>query len=272
MKRKSILHIAQVLCLCMAMIFSLSISEAKAEQSIIEKVLDRGVLRVGFSTFVPWAMQDAKGEYVGFEVDIARRLAKDLGVELQLVPTSWDGIIPALMMGKFDVIIGGMTATTKRSLSVNFTIPYDYVTMGLAFNKKLSQDITSMEDLNKKEVLIATRAGSSAYAYAKANFPNANIRAFNDEALAVQEVLSDRATLFIGASPLPSHIVTENQDVLVSKFSIDNYKEPISFAVRKGDVDTLNVFDTWIRQVEGLDWIQERREYWFVGTEWKSLL
>ena len=53
-------------------------------------------------------MQDKNGEFVGFEIDVAKRLAKDLGVELQLVPTKWAGIIPALMAGKFDVIIGSM--------------------------------------------------------------------------------------------------------------------------------------------------------------------
>ncbi len=54
----------------------------------------------GFPSFVPWAMQDKNGEFVGFEIDVAKRLAKDLGVELQLVPTKWAGIIPALMAGE----------------------------------------------------------------------------------------------------------------------------------------------------------------------------
>lgn len=81
--------------------------------SLIDAVIDRGVLRVGFSSFVPWAMQDKNGDFIGFEVDVARRLARDLGVELQLVPTRWSGIIPALLADKFDIIIGSMSVTPE---------------------------------------------------------------------------------------------------------------------------------------------------------------
>ena len=113
------------------------LAQAKdAQTSMIDDVVKRGVLRVGFSSFVPWAMQDKNGEFVGFEIDVAKRLAKDLGVELQLVPTKWAGIIPALMAGKFDVIIGSMSVTPERNLKANFTVPYDYATIEVMANKE----------------------------------------------------------------------------------------------------------------------------------------
>ena len=90
--------------------------QAKDSSSTIEDVVKRGTLRVGFSSFVPWAMQDKEGKYIGFEIDVATRLARDLGVKLQLVPTNWDGIIPALLSGKFDVIIGSAVGQLHRAL------------------------------------------------------------------------------------------------------------------------------------------------------------
>ncbi|RPJ70748.1 MAG: amino acid ABC transporter substrate-binding protein, partial [Desulfobacteraceae bacterium] len=93
------------------------------EESTIEQVIRRGVLRVGMSTFVPWAMTDKTGKLIGFEIDVATRLAKDLGVRIEFVPTKWAGIIPALLTGKFDVIIGGMGILPQRNLKVNFSIP-----------------------------------------------------------------------------------------------------------------------------------------------------
>ena len=93
-------------------------------ESAIEAAMKRGKLRVGMSTFVPWAMRNKKGELIGFEIDVATKVAKDLGIEVEFVPTAWSGIIPALIAGKFDVIIGGMSVTTKRNLTVNFTAPY----------------------------------------------------------------------------------------------------------------------------------------------------
>ena len=82
-------------------------------ESVIQTITKRGKIKVGMSTFVPWAMRNKKGELIGFEIDVATKLAEDLGVEIEFVPTAWSGIIPALIAGNFDVIIGGMSVTTK---------------------------------------------------------------------------------------------------------------------------------------------------------------
>ena len=99
--------------------------------------------------------------FVGFEIDVAKRLAKDLGVELQLVPTKWAGIIPALMAGKFDVIIGSMSVTPERNLKANFTVPYDYATIEVMANKEKTKGMKFPEDFNKPEVVVALRTGST---------------------------------------------------------------------------------------------------------------
>ena len=268
---KKISTIIQSLLICLAVLTAVPNQDALGNtQETIEKVIERGVLRVGFSSFMPWAMQNKEGEYIGFEIDVARRLAKDIGVELQLVPTNWDGIIPALLSGKFDVVIGGMGATVQRGLSVNFTIPYDYVVMDIIAHKTAGAYIKTFEDLNSENTILALRTGSSAAFFAKAQLPNATIRFFNDEAPAVEEVIAGRAHAFISAKPLPNLMLAKNKDTLMQPFEITSYREPISFAVRKGDLNTLNVFDTWIRQMHGLGWLEERSRYWFKGTEWQK--
>ena len=95
-------------------------SQAANNESMIDKVVKNGVMRVGFSSFVPWAMQDKNGEYIGFEVDVAKRLAKDLGVDIELVPTRFSGIVPALLANKFDIIIGSLSVTPERRHTCDF--------------------------------------------------------------------------------------------------------------------------------------------------------
>ena len=95
-----------------------------AGASVLEEIKKKGVFRVGMASFVPWAMFDKKGELIGFEIDVAKKLAKDSKWEVEFVPTSFAGIIPALLAGKFDTIITGMAIAPKRNLTVNFTIPY----------------------------------------------------------------------------------------------------------------------------------------------------
>ncbi len=239
-------------------------------ESTIEKIMKRGTIKVGMDIFVPYAMKDKKGELIGLEIDVAKKLAEDMGVKVEFVPTKWSGIIPSLVAGKFDVIIGGMTVTPKRNVKINFTTPYYYTSQGLLANRKMTSGYT-LADFNDPKVTIAARLGSTAAVAAKANFPKARLRFFDDEPSAVLEVRNGRVHAMVGGQPLPAHIAAESPDTLKA-FSDQLAKEPICFGIRKGDVDTLNFFNNWIEIMHSKKWIQERYAYWFEGTEWKKQL
>ena len=240
--------------------------------SLIDAVIDRGVLRVGFSSFVPWAMQDKNGDFIGFEVDVARRLARDLGVELQLVPTRWSGIIPALLADKFDIIIGSMSVTPERNLKGNFTIPSDHATIEAVANKAKTGGMRFPDDYDRPEIIIAARSGSTPALVAKRLFPHATLRLFDDEAPAVQDVIAGRSHLMLSSAPLPAFSVLRNPDVLCQPTTEPLSRQPVGFVIRKGDVDSLNVLDNWIRMAEAEGWLAERRNYWFRGTDWEKLV
>ena len=109
-----------------------------AKKSTLEQILKRGELRVGFeSGYIPFEMTNKKGKFIGFDMDYGRRLAKSMGVKFVPINTAWDGIIPALMTDKFDIIMGGMTITQERNLKVNFSDPYIVVGQTILINKKL---------------------------------------------------------------------------------------------------------------------------------------
>lgn len=239
-------------------------------ESTIEKVLRRGVLRVGMSTFVPWAMKDKAGELIGFEIDVATRLAEDTGVKVEFVPTKWAGIIPALLTGKFDVIIGGMGILPKRNLKVNFTLPYDYSGMSIAAHRQKAAGFNRLEDFDRSGVVITARLGSTAELAARNYLPNAELRLFDDESQVIQEVLSGRVHALVASAPLPAFLTVENPDRLFLPLDDTFTKEPVGFAVRKGDVDTLNYFDNWIRVAASEGWLEERKHYWFGTKEWES--
>lgn len=242
------------------------------DASVISKVLDRGTLRVGFSTFVPWAMSDKTGTFIGFEVDVMTQLAEDLGVQIEFVPTNWSGIIPALLSDKFDVIIGGMSVTTERNLKVNFSIPYDTTGMALVANRKTATGFTSLADFNREDVIIVARIGSTPAAAAKKFFPKATLRLFEKETQCMQELLSGRVHAFVASAPLPAHSAVEHADKLFLPVEGTFTAEPVAFAVRKGDPDTLNVLNNWIRQKTAQGWLAERKHYWFNTLDWASRL
>jgi polar amino acid transport system substrate-binding protein len=241
-------------------------------ESTIENALKRGVLRVGISTFVPWAMKDKTGKLIGFEIDVANRLAQDTGVEIEFVPTKWAGIIPALLTGKFDVIIGGMGILPQRNLKVNFTIPYDYSGMSIVAHKQLAAGFKRLEEFNRPEVKIAARLGSTAEMAVRKYMPQAKLQLFDDESQVIQELRSGRVHAMVASAPLPTYLALENPEVLFLPLQETFTKEPIGFAVRKGDVDTLNYFNNWIRVVEAEGWLKERKQYWFNTKEWEKQL
>src|SRR4030042_3891155 len=142
--------------------FSGNLQNQLSSESAIEQILKRGTMRVGMSTFVPWAMKDKTGKLIGFEIDVATRLAKDMEVKVEFIPTKWAGIIPALITGKFDVIIGGMGILPQRNLKVNFSVPYEYSGMSLVANKQRAEGFKSLEAFNRPEIVIAARLGSTA--------------------------------------------------------------------------------------------------------------
>ena len=79
---------------------AVSLPALASETPNLDKINERGSLRVGMSTFVPWAMRNKQGDLVGFEIDVAKRLAEDSGWKVEFVPTAWDGIIPSLLSKK----------------------------------------------------------------------------------------------------------------------------------------------------------------------------
>ncbi len=241
-------------------------------ESTIDQVMRRGVLRVGMDTFLPWAMKDKKGELVGFEIDVARRLAADMGVKVEFVPTKWAGIIPALLTGKFDVVIGGMGIQTKRALKVNFSIPYDYSGMAIVAHNKKAAGFSSLADFNKAEVEIACKLGTTAVTAVKKHMPNAKLRLFDDEAQAYQELRNGNVSAVVGSSPRPAYEALKYPDSMFLPLDSDFTKEPIGFAVRKGDFDTLTFFNNWITIVSHEGWLKERHHYWFATKEWAHLV
>ncbi|KGK12015.1 transporter substrate-binding domain-containing protein [Vibrio navarrensis] len=236
----------------------------------LDSINQRGTLRVGMSTFVPWAMRNKQGELIGFEIDVAKRLAADSGWKVEFVPTAWNGIIPALLAKKFDVIIGGMSVTPERSKSVLFTAPYSHSGVQVAASKTLAADFTSMEKFNSRRVKIAARRGAFTVQVARETFPKATILQFDDDAQAFQEVINGNAHAVIASSPKPEHETIKHSDKLFLPFSERLAKGNEAFAVRLGEEDKKAFFDAWIQARMADGWLQQRYEYWFSTLDWQD--
>lgn len=267
-----IIALTLVLALCVPPVFAASdVQKDIAGSSTIEKVLRSGKLRVGMATFVPWAMQSKTGEWVGFEIDVAKRLAKDMGVEIEFVPTKWEGLIPSLLTGKFDLVIAGMTGTPQRALKINFTQPYDFTGTQICIHKDYADKVKTPMDLNNPDYVVLSRVGVTAAETAKRLLPKSQKRLFSDNGSMVQELLNGNAAAIIQSLPEPAQLVAKNPETLVLLPGTLT-KEPISMGVRKGDPDTLAYLNNWIEIVRAEGFLEEKVNYWWRSMEWTSLL
>ncbi|MDX6751462.1 transporter substrate-binding domain-containing protein [Geminicoccaceae bacterium 1502E] len=259
---------AAVLSMVAATGVKAQVQQELSSSSVIEEIKKRGVMRVGMSVFVPWAMRSKEGELVGFEIDVARKLAQDMEVDIEFVPTAWAGIIPALLAKKFDVIVAGMSITPQRNMTVNFTTPYAHSGQQMTANKELAGDF-SLEDFNSSDVTITCRRGVAACDQVAGRlFPKATLRRFDDDAQAFQEVVNGSAHAVVSSAPKPRFWTMAHSDKLYMPTDENLSEGNEAIAVRKGDPDALNFFSNWIQEQKSNGWLQERHDYWFKTQDW----
>lgn len=238
-----------------------------SKTSVIEQIKEAGVIKIGLSVFVPWSMRDKKGDLIGFELDVGRKLAADMGVDVEFIPTAWDGIIPALVSGKFDVIISGMSTTAERNLTVNFSDPYAYSGLTIMSNIGMTKGL-ALEDYNKKEITFAARRGATPATVIQQLFPEATLLLFDEDGAATQEVLNGNAHATMMSEPSPSDAARDYPETINVPFDENFLATGEGFAYRKGDPDATNFFNNWIAVNWKNGWLKERNDYWFKGNEW----
>jgi polar amino acid transport system substrate-binding protein len=160
----------------------------------------------------------------------------------------------------------------KRALKVNFTVPYDYSGMSIVASKKLAAGFNSLEDFNRPDVEIACRLGTTAVMAAKKFIPKAKRRLFEDQAQAYQELRNGNVHAVVGSSPRPAFEAVKYADTLFMPLKGNFTKEPIAFALRKGDFDTMVFFNSWITKMREEGWFQERHHHWFDTRDWAGLV
>jgi cyclohexadienyl dehydratase len=236
---------------------------AAAQESTLTKVLQSGKLRVGTTgDWNPMSMKDpASDSYTGFDIDVMTELAKDLGVEVEFVPTEWKTLVPGIVADKYDISTSA-SITAQRIRSVGFTDSYYTLgTVPLTRKQDLAR-FTTWEDINQQGVTVAVTLGTSQEQQVKTLLPKATIRAIEAPARDFQEVLAGRADVSVTSNVEASRLV-EAHDVL----AIVPVEEPaapadIAFLVGQGDQVWINYLNHWIRIKENEGFFDALTEKW----------
>ena len=217
-----------------------------AFSSVLDEIVQNGILKVGTTGDFPgWSFKNPEtNEYEGFDIDVAKKLASDMGVDVEFVPTDWKNLVSGVVSSKYHMT-SSASITAKRALTAGYTDSYygtGTVAMTLVKNKS---EIINWESIDGSKS-IAVTMGTVFENEAKKSFPNSKIIAIEAPAREYQEVLSGRADVSLTSKVDALKLVT-----LYPELSIINTDEPknaklFAILVPREDQACINFINHWI--------------------------
>jgi len=259
-----------------------------SKDSTLEGVLQRGELRIGLEVgYMPFEMIDKRsglrqkeirhGDFrrkgrqlslMGFDIDMGIEMAKALGVKPVFVDTLWPSIIPALNLGRFDIIFGGMSVTEGRKKLVDFADPIMTVGQTVLLNAKHKGSVKSHKDLNDAKFVVVSKPGTTGEEAIQRLIPKATYETVDTEMEGGMRVLEGTADAFV--YDLPFNAVFRAMHPSNHLIFLDKpfTKEPIAWAIRKNDPDFLKWLNTFLKEIKQDGRFEKIHDKWFKSTDW----
>ena len=243
-----------------------------ASPDVFDQIIKKGEIRVGISIMAPWVMKDKNGKYIGFEIDVAKQLASDMGVKPVFKEYEWNKLIPALQKKQIDIIASGISITPKRGLKIRFSNPYSSSGYNLVSNLKLTKDFTSIKDLNDSKVYIGVVKGTVSESLVPKVFPRARLDTFKDNMEATEAVVNGTVHAFVASAPTPRFVALNNPDEVDLPLEKPLLVTKEAFAINKHNPEMLAYLNSWIIAHEADAWLKSTHSYWFKSLKWRRKL
>jgi len=259
-----------------------------SQDSTLEGILRRGELRVGLEAgYMPFEMIDKRSglrqkeirhggfrrkgrqlALMGFDIDIGIEMAKALGVKPVFVDTLWPSIIPALKLGRFDIIFGGMSVTETRKTQVDFADPFMTVGQTVLLNAKHKDTVKSYKDLNDAKFVVVSKPGTTGEEAVQRLIPKATYETADTEIEGGLRVLNGTADAFVYDLPFNAVFIAMHPSDQLIFLDEPFTKEPIAWAIRKNDPDFLKFLNGFLEEIKKDGRFDKIYHKWFINTDW----
>ena len=257
--KKGLLKKVLASCIALAMTFSIVACGNKEDKgtsgenkTALTEIKDKGELVVGLSAdYAPYefyTMVDGKKTIVGFDVELAKEVAKDLGVKLTLKEMKFDALLGALPAGQIDMIISGMNPDEERAKVMDFSDIYYTAQHGVLVNKKDLDKYKSVEDL--KSVRVGAQMGST-----QADIVKEKIKAEKPTLLAnvnnlILELKSGKIDALVTEKPVAEMAIKNNNELALSKIEFKDETGGNAVAVKKGEKELVEQVNKTIKRLK----------------------
>ncbi len=255
MKTNGLFKMWGLFLVLIALVFSACSDSHKEKKDALEVIKQRGVLKVGvFSDKPPFGSVDSKGQYQGYDVVIAKRMALDLlGDEnkIEFIPVEASARVEFLKANKVDIIMANFTHTKEREKVVDFANPYMKVALGV-----ISKDgvIKNIEELKDKELIV--NKGTTADFYFTKNYPNIKLLKFEQNTETFLALLNNKATALAHDNTLLLAWAKQHPEFKLGITSLGD-KDVIAPAIKKGNPKLLEWLNNEIDSLISSDFLKE---------------
>ena len=239
-------------------------SDAASESyRTLDEIKEDGTINIGvFSDKNPFGYVDENGEYQGYDVYFANRLAKDLGVKVNFVSTEAANRIEYLQTGKVDVILANFTVTEERAQEVDFALPYMNVALGVVSRE--DNVIKSLDNWNKDDSIIVI-SGTTAETYLTENYPDIPLQKFDSYATAKEAFQNGTSVAWANDNTEVIAFALQNKGYTVGISEL-GHKDTIAPAVTKGNDSLLEWINSEIETLGQENFFHKDYEETLVDT------
>ncbi len=239
---------------------ALALTGAPVAAATPEEIKARGTLRVGVLTdYPPFGGIDAQQQPAGYDADVAKLLAKSLGVALDLVPVTGPNRIPYLLTNKIDVLIATFGITAERAKQVLFSNPYSSLTIYVLAPKNVT--VKTAADLKNLTIGVA-RASTQDTAISAIAPPGTDLKRFDDDATALQALISGQVQA-LGASNTVLAELNKNYPQLNMEPKLTLREQANGMAFRKSDTALQQYANKFIAEAEKNGELSAINQRWF---------
>jgi polar amino acid transport system substrate-binding protein len=232
---------------------------SSSEGITVESIKSKGKLVVGTSAdYPPYEFHkeiDGKDTIVGFDTDVAKEIAKDLGVELEIKDMDFDGLLVAEQAGKVDLVLAGMNPTDERKQNVDFSDIYYKADNGFIVRKGEEDSIKSIDDLKGKKV--GVQKGSIQEAYAQENFKDSELKSLAKVTDLILDLDSKKIDAILVNLPVAQINCSKNEKLGISPFVVRDMEIGSAVAMKKGSSELQASVNNTIKRLKDENKIDE---------------
>lgn len=264
---KTITRLLSAAAIASIAIFSTAVAPAHSGTTL-DRIVSEKRLVVGVAPWNKFVLFNSKtNEYEGFIVDDIRNFESMTGIKVELVNSTWDGLVAGLQAGKWDVIMSGLGATPQRAMAVAFGDTYGYLSTTAIVQTK--SQFQTLSDLDQDDKIISVTSGTAAQQFGQRAFKKAKIVGFTDGGAALLEVMQGRAVAYLGDSVSNNVRAIERSEELRNVIFSKTETEwnSMNNAVRYTDLDLLTFLNTYTRVMQLRGWYRHLAEKWNLPAE-----